>query len=60
MRRQGRDVQSGSVLLNAGERLEAAALGHLAGQGVTDVSVRRRPRVALLSTGDEIVDPAHH
>ncbi|WFE69902.1 molybdopterin molybdotransferase MoeA [Halomonas sp. M1] len=57
VRRQGRDVQSGSVLLNAGERLEAAALGHLAGQGVTDVSVRRRPRVALLSTGDEIVDP---
>ncbi|MEA2119599.1 gephyrin-like molybdotransferase Glp [Halovibrio sp. HP20-50] len=57
VRRQGRDVKSGAVLLNAGERLEAAALGHLAGQGVTYVSVRRRPRVALLSTGDEIIDP---
>lgn len=57
IRRQGRDVRSGSVLLNAGERLEAAALGHLAGQGITQVSVRRRPRVALLSTGDEIIDP---
>lgn len=57
VRRQGRDVRSGSVLLNAGERLEAAALGHLAGQGITQVSVRRRPRVALLSTGDEIIDP---
>lgn len=57
VRRRGRDVKSGSVLLNAGERLEAAALGHLAGQGVTQVSVRRRPRVALLSTGDEIIDP---
>ncbi|MCL5427027.1 MAG: molybdopterin molybdotransferase MoeA [Gammaproteobacteria bacterium] len=57
VRRQGRDVKSGSVLLKAGERLEAAALGHLAGQGITQVSVRLRPRVALLSTGDEIIDP---
>ena len=57
VRRQGRDARQGSVLLKAGERLEAAALGHLAGQGVTHVSVRRRPRVALLSTGDEIIDP---
>tara|TARA_R110000824_G_scaffold400686_1_gene608952 strand:- start:129426 stop:130631 length:1206 start_codon:yes stop_codon:yes gene_type:complete len=57
VRSQGRDVRQGSVLLNAGERLEAAALGHLAGQGITQVSVRRRPRVALLSTGDEIIDP---
>lgn len=57
VRRRGRDVQSGAVLLKAGERLEAAALGHLAGQGITQVSIRRRPRVALLSTGDEIIDP---
>ncbi len=57
VRSRGRDVRQGSVLLNVGERLEAAALGHLAGQGVTHVSVRRRPRVALLSTGDEIIDP---
>lgn len=57
VRLRGRDVRQGSVLLNTGERLEAAALGHLAGQGITQVSVRRRPRVALLSTGDEIIDP---
>ncbi|MEQ6917434.1 molybdopterin molybdotransferase MoeA [Halomonas aquatica] len=57
VRRRGRDVRSGDVLLPAGEQLEAAALGHLAGQGITEVRVRRRPRVALLSTGDEIVDP---
>ncbi|MDQ7729001.1 gephyrin-like molybdotransferase Glp [Halomonas sp. SpR8] len=56
VRLRGRDVRQGSVLLNAGERLEAAALGHLAGQGITQVSVRLRPRVALLSTGDEIID----
>ncbi|MDT8878222.1 molybdopterin molybdotransferase MoeA [Halomonas saccharevitans] len=57
VRRRGRDVAVGAPLLPAGERLEAAALGHLAGQGITEVVVRRRPRVALLSTGDEIVDP---
>ncbi|MDY7117571.1 gephyrin-like molybdotransferase Glp [Halomonas sp. SSL-5] len=57
IRRRGRDVARGSTLLEAGRRLEAAALGHLAGQGITEVEVRRRPRVALLSTGDEIVDP---
>lgn len=57
VRLKGRDVQKGAVLLNAGERLEAAALGHLAGQGITQVVVRRRPRVALLSTGDEVIDP---
>jgi molybdopterin molybdotransferase len=57
IRRRGRDVTAGSELLPAGEPLEAAALGHLAGQGITEVTVRRRPRVALLSTGDEIVDP---
>ncbi|RUR31921.1 molybdopterin molybdenumtransferase MoeA [Vreelandella andesensis] len=57
VRRQGRDVSRGELLLSAGECLEAAALGHLAGQGITQVSVRRQPRVALLSTGDEIIDP---
>ncbi|MFB9146488.1 gephyrin-like molybdotransferase Glp [Halomonas alkalicola] len=57
VRRRGRDVSAGDELLPAGEPLEAAALGHLAGQGITEVTVRRRPRVALLSTGDEIVDP---
>jgi len=57
VRRRGRDVTAGAALLAVGERLEAAALGHLAGQGITQVAVRRRPRVALLSTGDEIIDP---
>ncbi|SFH72195.1 gephyrin-like molybdotransferase Glp [Modicisalibacter xianhensis] len=57
IRSRGRDVASGTVLLKAGTRLEAASLGHLAGQGITEVNVRCRPRVALLFTGDEIVDP---
>ncbi|MGQ7248311.1 molybdopterin molybdotransferase MoeA [Halomonas sp. V046] len=57
VRRRGRDVSRGDTLLAAGTRLDAAALGHLAGQGITEVAVVRAPRVALLSTGDEIVDP---
>ncbi len=57
VRRRGRDVRAGAPLLDAGVRLDAAALGHLAGQGITEVVVRRRPRVALLSTGDEIIEP---
>ncbi|WP_304525627.1 gephyrin-like molybdotransferase Glp [Halomonas sp. I5-271120] len=57
VRRRGRDVSTGAKLLAAGTRLEAAALGQLAGQGITEIKVRRRPRIALLSTGDEIIDP---
>ncbi|QJQ96610.1 MULTISPECIES: gephyrin-like molybdotransferase Glp [Halomonadaceae] len=57
VRRRGRDVSAGTTLLPAGTQLNAAALGHIAGQGFTDVTVVRKPRIALLSTGDEIVDP---
>ncbi len=57
VRLKGRDVQRGDVLLKAGQRTGSGCTGAPAGQGVTEVSVRRRPRVALLSTGDEIVDP---
>ena len=57
VRRRGRDVSTGARLLTAGTRLEAAALGQLAGQGITEIKVRRQPRIALLSTGDEIIDP---
>ncbi len=57
VRRRGRDVAAGSTLLPAGTRLEGAALGHIAGQGIVSVHVRRRPRIALLTTGDELVEP---
>jgi molybdopterin molybdotransferase len=57
VRHRGSDVAAGAVLLEAGHRLDAAALGHLASQGVLEVAVRRRPRVALLNSGDEIVEP---
>lgn len=57
IRRQGEDVRRGSVVLAAGHRLDAAALGLAATVGAAQLSVARRPRVALFSTGDELVMP---
>ena len=51
----GEDVQAGAVAVPAGRRLRAADLGGLAALGVTRVTVRARPRIAILSTGDEVV-----
>ena len=51
----GEDVLAGAVAVPAGRRLRAADLGGLAALGVTRVSVRERPRIAILSTGDEVV-----
>jgi molybdopterin molybdotransferase len=55
--RRGDDVAIGSILLPAGHRLRPPDLGALAGVGITELSVFRRPRVAILPTGDEIVAP---
>lgn len=57
--RPGEDVAPGQVVLPAGHRLRAQDLGLLAGLGLTEVMVAARPRVALISTGDEIVAPEH-
>lgn len=54
--RRGEDYRAGSLLLPAGARLDGAALGVLASAGITEVPVRRRPKVALLTTGDEVVE----
>lgn len=55
--RAGEDVKAGEELLPAGSRLRPADIGALAALGLTSVPVWRRPRVAVLSTGDEIVPP---
>ncbi|MBI5274908.1 MAG: molybdopterin molybdotransferase MoeA [Burkholderiales bacterium] len=57
IRRSGEDVRRGAVVLPKGERLSPAALGLAASIGMDRVSVARRPRVALFSTGDELVMP---
>ncbi|RYF33569.1 MAG: molybdopterin molybdenumtransferase MoeA [Comamonadaceae bacterium] len=57
IRRAGEDVAAGDVVLQKGERLAPAALGLAASVGFDRLMVARRPRVALLSTGDELVMP---
>lgn len=58
VRTVGADLKRGDVVLLAGTRLGAAEVGLVAGLGVDPVSVRRRPRVSVLSTGNELVEPA--
>jgi molybdopterin molybdotransferase len=57
VRRAGEDVQQGDVVLAAGSRLGPAALGLAAGIGRARLMVARKPRVALFSTGDELIMP---
>jgi putative molybdopterin biosynthesis protein len=53
----GTDVGMGEVVLRCGERLTSRETGVLAALGLAEVSVVRRPRVAILSTGDELIPP---
>jgi len=53
----GDDLRKGGVILPAGRRLRSQDIGAFAGVGVVLLRVRRRPRVAILPTGDELVDP---
>ncbi len=57
IRRAGEDVADGDVVLHRGERLTPQALGLAASIGMDSLEVSVRPRVALLSTGDELVMP---
>ena len=57
VRQAGEDVRAGQVVLKPGKTLRPQEIGMLAAVGWTLVSVIRRPRVAILSTGDEIVSP---
>ena len=57
VRRRGEDIRAGLVALEAGRVVRASEIGVLASLGRTRVAVRRRPEVAILSTGDEIAAP---
>ena len=57
IRRQGEDVRQGAVVLPRGKRLGPAEIGLAASIGFAHLLVARRPRVALFSTGDELVMP---
>jgi molybdopterin molybdotransferase len=56
-RSAGEDVRAGTVMLPAGRRLTAPDLALAAALGATRLAVRRKLRVAVFSTGDEVVDP---
>jgi molybdenum cofactor synthesis domain-containing protein len=55
--RRGADLQQGQTVLKRGDVLNPSRIGAVAALGLTDVDVFVRPRVAVLSTGDEIVEP---
>jgi len=55
--RQGADISRGQTVLRVGTFLNASRAGALSALGLTTVDVYAKPRVAILSTGDEIVDP---
>src|SRR5581483_579079 len=57
VRRRGEDIHAGDPVLEPGTVLHPAALGVLATLGSPRVRVHQRPRVAVLSTGDELVEP---
>ena len=57
--RAGEDVMAGSCVLPAGHLLRPQDMGVLAGLGVTALMVHRRPQVAIIATGDELVPYAH-
>ncbi len=57
IRRRGEDVTTGQVVLEAGTRLGPGQLGLLAAVGRDRVVVRPRPRVVIVSTGSELVEP---
>ena len=52
----GDDIKKGELVFRRGRRLRAHDLGALTGIGISTISVFKQPRVALISTGDEVVD----
>jgi molybdopterin molybdotransferase len=56
IRRRGEDIRSGTTVIDAGTPIGPAQIGLLASVGAASVDVHRRPRVAFLATGDEVVD----
>jgi molybdopterin molybdotransferase len=51
----GEDIKKGDIVLNKGHILRPQDVGAIAGLGITEISVYERPRVSIISTGDEIV-----
>ncbi len=54
---RGEDIRAGAVAARAGTRVDSRSIGVLASSGLETFPVRRRPRIAVFSTGDELVPP---
>lgn len=57
VREAGEEARAGEVVVSAGEVINCAGAGFLAGCGIVEVPVPRRPKVAIISIGSELVDP---
>ncbi|NOQ64847.1 MAG: molybdopterin molybdenumtransferase MoeA [Methyloprofundus sp.] len=58
VRHAGEDIQQGELVLQQGKQLSPADIGLLASLGLTEIKVRRKLRIAIASTGDEVYSPA--
>ncbi|HAM71821.1 MAG TPA: molybdopterin molybdenumtransferase MoeA [Verrucomicrobiales bacterium] len=57
IRLKGEDTRAGAQLLGEGDRVTPGSLGWMAATGVADLLVHRRPRIALIATGNELLEP---
>ncbi|MFT4601334.1 MAG: molybdopterin molybdotransferase [Arenicella sp.] len=57
IRPQAEQIQKGTLAVEAGSFIDAGTLGYLAALGITEVTVFSKPKIALLTTGDELVKP---
>jgi molybdopterin molybdotransferase len=53
----GDDIKEGEIIVSKGKTIGPAEIMAFAGQGITEIDVIRRPRVAILATGDELISP---
>ncbi len=57
IRPQAEQIKKGDLALSKGKYIDAATLGYIATFGITDILVQAKPKVAILTTGDELVKP---
>jgi len=55
--KRGEDIRKGEVLLAKGHRIRPQDIGALSGLGITKLKVFKRPKVAIIPTGDELIEP---
>ena len=60
IRREGEEIQLGDLLINDGTCITTAEIGTMATFGYKDIQVYRKPKLALFSTGDELVEPGNN